>query len=60
MLKYGIKQRIRTVSLLLLILFSFTKIVSAENKEIDQQLQTVQGKVSDAKGDPLAGVNVRS
>jgi len=40
------------------ILFSFTKVVSAENNEKTQQTQTVQGKVSDVSGNPLTGVNV--
>ncbi|HUX58285.1 MAG TPA: carboxypeptidase-like regulatory domain-containing protein [Bacteroidales bacterium] len=58
MLKCRIKKSIWTVSLMFFILFSFTKVVSAENNEKTQQTQTVQGKVSDVSGNPLTGVNV--
>jgi len=58
MLKCRIKQRIWTISLVFLILFSFTKIVSAENNDKTQQPKTVQGRVTDESGNPLPGVNV--
>lgn len=58
MLKFKIKQRIWAVSLVLFILFSFTKIISAEINEKTQQPQSVQGKVTDLSGNQLPGVNV--
>lgn len=58
MLKCRIKQKIWAVSLVFFILFSITKIVSAENNEKIQQLQTVQGRITDVSGNPLPGVNV--
>jgi TonB-linked SusC/RagA family outer membrane protein len=58
MLKYKIIKINWAASLLFFILFSLTKNVCAENNMQTQQQQSVQGKVSDAKGIPLPGVNV--
>jgi len=58
MLKYRIKKLNLTASLLFFILFSLTKNVCAENNLNTQQLETVQGVVSDFNGIPLPGVNV--
>ena len=58
MLKSKIKQRIWALTLAVIVLFSSADFVSAENNQVNQQPQTLQGKVTDVNGIALPGVNV--